>query len=85
VLVKKELQTVPFQSTIILYCVSRFVIIQFITHQSLIMEAENGREMSTFYLNVESNKPFNEDNSNQIDLQERMKNANYIFYATQFF
>ena len=27
----------------------------------------------------------NEDNSNQIDLQERIKNANKTFYATNFF
>jgi hypothetical protein len=27
----------------------------------------------------------NEDNSNQIDLQERIKNANKTFYATEIF
>jgi hypothetical protein len=27
----------------------------------------------------------NEDNNNQIDLQERIKNANKTFYATKFF
>ena len=80
---KKELQAVPFQSTVILYCVRRFVIIQFITHQSLIMEAENGYEMSKFYLNVASNRAFNEDNNNQIDFKERMRNADNTYSMLQ--
>jgi len=49
------------------------------------MEAENGREMSKFYLNVASNKAFNEDNNNHIDLQERMKNANNTYFMLQNF
>ena len=41
--------------------------------------------MSKFYLNVASNKAFNEDNSNQIDLQERIKISNKTYFMLQNF